>query len=388
MKRTIIIVMALLLVFGLNTSLLANQYDTLSEEKVKDIAIEFTESSLSDFSDYNSDYLIDENATQLKEFLKDKRALKIIKEEKLGRRRNLIDLEIKDVRIEELGDNCGVTLKVAVNFLDGDVKSSLEYFNAIVINKITGKVIAASTNDLTAGTLLNNQTLNSAEDLISFSNYDSKNLMLKSYKEDCSYNFDESVKKFEAYVEEINNEELNSDKKEKLVLRRSNFRSFSSSDRQAMRTYQDRWFNGFNPDYANFEGYGGDCTNYASQVLYSGCRTMYARSGSGIAGSNYWFYRSSNDRSSSWTGVNELRSFLLNNTTKGPSGNTSSTFGALESGDIIQLGSGGNYYHSIVVYKQGGDPYVTAHTSSYSGYYSSRYGGSSNSKIHIDGYYY
>ncbi len=135
MKRTIIIVMALLLVFGLNTSLLANQYDTLSEEKVKDIAIEFTESSLSDFSDYSSDYLVDENAVKLKEFLKDKRALKTIKEEKLGRRLNLIDLEIKDIELEELGDNCGVTLKVAVNFLDGDVKSSLEYFNAIVINK-------------------------------------------------------------------------------------------------------------------------------------------------------------------------------------------------------------------------------------------------------------
>lgn len=388
MKRIIILVMAILLAFGVNTNILANSPENLSDETIKNIAIEFTESSLSDFSDYNSDYLIDENATQLKEFLKDKRALKIIKEEKLGRRLNLIDLEIKDVRIEELGDNCGVTLKVAVNFLDGDVKSSLEYFNAIVINKITGKVIAASTNDLTAGTLLNNQTLNSAEDLISFSNYDSKNIMLKSYKEDCSYNFDESVKKFEAYVDEINNEELNSDKKEKLVLRRSNYRSFSSSDRQAMRTYQDRWFNGFNPNYANFEGDGGDCTNYASQVLYSGCRTMYARSGSGIAGSNYWFYRRSNDRSSSWTGANELRSFLLNNTTKGPSGNISSTFGALESGDIIQLGSDDNYGHSIVVYKQGGDPYVTAHTSSYSGYYSSRYGGLSNSKIHIDGYYY
>lgn len=388
MKRIIILVMAILLAFGVNTNILANSSENLSDETIKNIAIEFTESSLSDFSDYSSDYLVDENAVNLKEFLKDKRALKTIKEEKLGRRLNLIDLEIKDIGLKELGDNCGVTLKVAVNFLDGDVKSSLEYFNAIVINKITGKVIAASTNDLTAGTLLNNQTLNSAEDLISFSNYDSKNIMLKSYKEDCSYNFDESVKKFEAYVDEINNEELNSDKKEKLVLRRSNYRSFSSSDRQAMRTYQDRWFNGFNPNYANFEGDGGDCTNYASQVLYSGCRTMYARSGSGIAGSNYWFYRRSNDRSSSWTGANELRSFLLNNTTKGPSGNISSTFGALESGDIIQLGSDDNYGHSIVVYKQGGDPYVTAHTSSYSGYYSSRYGGLSNSKIHIDGYYY
>lgn len=155
-----------------------------------------------------------------------------------------------------------------------------------------------------------------------------------------------------------------------------------------MRTYQDTWFNGFNPDYANFSDYGGDCTNYASQILYSGCKTMYKKSGSGIAGSNYWFYRSASDRSSSWTGVNELRSFLLNNKTKGPSGSISSTFGALESGDIIQLGSNGNFYHSIIAYNKGGDPTVTAHSSKYSGYYSSRYGGTPNSKIHIAGYYY
>lgn len=120
--------MAILLAFGVNTNILANSSDNLSDETIKNIAIEFTESSLSDFSDYNSDYLIDENATQLKEFLKDKRALKIIKEEKLGRRLNLIDLEIKDVRIEELGDNCGVTLKVAVNFFRWRCKIKFRVF--------------------------------------------------------------------------------------------------------------------------------------------------------------------------------------------------------------------------------------------------------------------
>lgn len=360
----------------------------LKEEIIKNIAIEFSESSLSDFSDGSADYLIDEKAVDLRQFLKDKRAIKTIKEDKLGRKLSLIDLEIKDIQLEDLNDNYGVTLTVAINFLDGDLKSSLEYFNSIVINKETGLIIAATTNDLSAGTLLNNQVIRSTNDLIELKNYENKNSLTRSYKKNNSYDFENSIKKFEKYVEEINNEQLAHTGQTKIALRRARYSSFSSAQRKTMRTYQDDWFDGFNPNYANFEGYGGDCTNYASQVLYSGCKTMYAKRGSGIAGSNYWFYRSSRDRSSSWTGVNELRSFLLNNSTKGPSGSISSTFGALESGDIIQLGSNGNFYHSIVVYNKGGDPTVTAHTDKYSGYYSSRYGGSPNSKIHIDGYYY
>ncbi|WP_076982641.1 amidase domain-containing protein [Syntrophomonas zehnderi] len=133
---------------------------------------------------------------------------------------------------------------------------------------------------------------------------------------------------------------------------------------------------------------GGDCTNYASQVLHDGGGApFYPSPNTGISGSDRWFYRSANDRSSSWTGAGELQTFLLNNTTKGPYGQVSSTFGSLNSGDIIQLSSSGEYYHSIVVHTPGGDPTVTAHTNAYSGYYSTRYGGISNLKIHITGYY-
>lgn len=393
MKKLIMVVTVLLLIIGVNTYAFANVNDSLPEEKIKNIAIEFSESSLSDFSDGSADYLIDEKAVDLKQFLKDKRAIKTIKEGKLGRKLSLIDLDIKDIKLEKLNDNYGVTLTVAINFLDGDLKSSLEYFNSIVINKKTGLIIAATTNDLSAGTLLNNQVIRSANDLIELNNYEYKNSLTRSYKKDNSYDFENSIKNFEKYVEEINNEqsvytEEGYSEQPKIALRRANYRSFSSDERQSMRKYQDNWFNGFNPNYANFTNDGGDCTNYASQVIYAGCGVMYESSINGISGSDYWFYRSGNDRSTSWTLANGLRKFLLNNTSKGPSGSISDTFGALEPGDIIQLGSGDNFGHSIVVYNQGGDPYVTAHTSSYSGYYSSRYGGTSNSKIHIGGYYY
>ena len=388
MKKILMYAIVFFLAIGTNTNIFASTNDPLSNEEVKRIAIEFSEFSLSDFSDGRADYLIDEDATDLKQFLKDKRTVKTIKEEKLGRKLSLIDFGVKNIEVEELGNNYKVTLKIGVNFLDGDVKSSLEYFNALVVNKKTGLIIAASTNDLSAGTLLNNQIVSSANDLIEWENYRSEKALTRNYNNDYSYDFDDSVKKFEAYIEEISNEKLDMTEQPELDLQRAKYRKFSDSERKAMKSYQNAWYDNYNPNYANFDDYGGDCTNYASQVLYSGCKVMYAASDSGISGSDYWFYRSANDRSSSWTGVNELRYFLLNNTTKGPSGRISNTFGALESGDVIQLKRGGVFRHSLVVYNKGGDPTVTAHSHSYAGYYSSRYGGFANVKIHIGGYYY
>ena len=41
-------------------------------------------------------------------------------------------------------------------------------------------------------------------------------------------------------------------------------------DREAAVAYAHRWAFGRNPAYSNFDGMGGDCTNFASQCLYAG----------------------------------------------------------------------------------------------------------------------
>ena len=37
-----------------------------------------------------------------------------------------------------------------------------------------------------------------------------------------------------------------------------------------LRNYQNKWWNKRNPKYQNCDSIGGDCTNYASQVLHAG----------------------------------------------------------------------------------------------------------------------
>lgn len=128
-------------------------------------------------------------------------------------------------------------------------------------------------------------------------------------------------------------------------------------NRQKVIDYAKIWAFKRNPKYLNFDNLGGDCTNFASQCILAGCNVM-----------NYtpiigWYYNTSYDRTASWTGVEYLHSFLINNTGVGPRG-LETTANNIKVGDIIQLGNGNNhFYHSPVVVKVTDyEIFVAAHT--------------------------
>lgn len=128
-------------------------------------------------------------------------------------------------------------------------------------------------------------------------------------------------------------------------------------DRRAAYEYARRWAYGRNPAYLNFDGMGGDCTNFASQCIFAGCKVM-----------NYtpvfgWYYINSSNRTPSWAGVQYLYNFLINNKGAGPYGRLAAKE-ELEAGDIIQLGNeNGVFYHTpVVVDNINGEIFVAAHT--------------------------
>lgn len=124
-------------------------------------------------------------------------------------------------------------------------------------------------------------------------------------------------------------------------------------DREKAVEYAHKWAYDRNPAYFDFENVGGDCTNFASQVLYAGSGVMNYTSTYG------WHYRSSNDRTASWTGVNFLYKFLANNQGAGPFAQTVEV-SAVKPGDIVQLSfEGGNVFnHSPVIVQTGAVPAV------------------------------
>ena len=76
--------------------------------------------------------------------------------------------------------------------------------------------------------------------------------------------------------------------------------------------YAKKWALGRNPVFYDYTQIGGDCTNFASQVLYAGYGEMNYKPVYG------WYYIDGNRKSPSWTGVNELYNFLTSNRGRGP----------------------------------------------------------------------
>ncbi|MBQ8209083.1 MAG: amidase domain-containing protein [Clostridia bacterium] len=127
-------------------------------------------------------------------------------------------------------------------------------------------------------------------------------------------------------------------------------------NRYAAAEYAKKWALSRNDEYYNFDSIGGDCTNFASQCIYAGAKIMNFTPDTG------WYYRSVNDRSAAWTGVEYLYKFLVNNKGAGPFAHTVAE-NEIRTGDIIQLGrNDGSFYHSLVVTQTAPHIRISAHT--------------------------
>ncbi|NLZ46151.1 MAG: amidase domain-containing protein [Clostridiales bacterium] len=128
-------------------------------------------------------------------------------------------------------------------------------------------------------------------------------------------------------------------------------------NRLSVVNYARKWAFERNPAYYDFENLGGDCTNFASQCIYAGAGVMNPTPTIG------WYYYSLNNRTPSWTGVEYLYNFLVNNKGVGPYGKEVTQREA-EVGDVLQLGDeNGHFYHTpVIVGKMGNRIFVAAHT--------------------------
>lgn len=127
-------------------------------------------------------------------------------------------------------------------------------------------------------------------------------------------------------------------------------------DREKVKAYAKKWTYGRNPAYYNYDGIGGDCTNFASQCIYAGSKIMNYEKLLG------WYYTNANLKSPSWTGVQFLYQFLTHNKSAGPFGKDTKVEN-LEIGDIIQLSFDGTAFgHTLVVVEKGESILVATHT--------------------------
>ena len=127
-------------------------------------------------------------------------------------------------------------------------------------------------------------------------------------------------------------------------------------NRQWVVNYARVWAYSRNPRFYDFSDLGGDCTNFASQCIFAGAGVMNYTPEVG------WFYIDANDRSPSWTGVEFLYDFLVNNLSVGPYGREASTDEVLP-GDVVQLADfEGDFYHTLVIVATMPQILVAAHS--------------------------
>lgn len=165
-------------------------------------------------------------------------------------------------------------------------------------------------------------------------------------------------------------------------------------NRDLAYSYATIWVNERNDKYAAFDNYGGNCQNYASQVLASGGIPM------DITGPYLfkWYGSSVNEtsalvgRTPSWTGVSEFYTYALNNRGAGLCASVDVNYFYAEAGDILQVGADRKYAHTIVavdtVSKDGKivDILTTSNTTDRKNYPLSAYNYSDKRLIKIEGW--
>lgn len=98
---------------------LANEEEISSKTNAEEVALTFVTTSLSDFvdpKDYRDD-LIDENATQLVQFLKDKREIDAFKNQLYGVELKLSNTEVESIQSEEHNGLVKVLIDIMYNYV-------------------------------------------------------------------------------------------------------------------------------------------------------------------------------------------------------------------------------------------------------------------------------
>ena len=101
-------------------------------------------------------------------------------------------------------------------------------------------------------------------------------------------------------------------------------------NREKVYEYAKKWAYSRNPQYYNYDAIGGDCTNFVSQCIFSGCNQMNYNKNNG------WYYINGNNKSPSWTGVEFLYDFLVYNKGAGPFGKETTMLEEPTYGQIVK----------------------------------------------------
>ena len=163
---------------------------------------------------------------------------------------------------------------------------------------------------------------------------------LDKMKEDYISDFKDEVSDFKTYLSRYE------DKKD-TITKTCDYKY----DRTKALSYAKKYVTSRNSKWSNFSEYGGNCQNFASQVVYNGGVPM------DLQGDAIWKYygndlnetKSKSGRSTSWTGVTFFYDYAKANEGYGLCAEVDINPFYAEAGDIGQVGYNNNYKHTVVI---------------------------------------
>ncbi|MBO5111510.1 MAG: amidase domain-containing protein [Clostridia bacterium] len=127
-------------------------------------------------------------------------------------------------------------------------------------------------------------------------------------------------------------------------------------ERERAVQYALKWAFARNPLFYEFDGIGGDCTNFVSQSILAGSCVMNFTPDYG------WYFIDASDRAPAWTGVEFFYRFMTENQGIGPYGREVDRE-EVQVGDVVQLFNGTRYYHTLLITDlRPGEIFVSAHS--------------------------
>ncbi|MDO4285262.1 MAG: amidase domain-containing protein [Eubacteriales bacterium] len=107
--------------------------------------------------------------------------------------------------------------------------------------------------------------------------------------------------------------------------------------------YSDTWVGTRNTQWSDFTGRGGNCQNFVSQCLLAGGIPMDSQ------GAAVWSWNSEADSTTSWINVNEFYRYVRENEGYGLAASGDAPYYEGERGDLIRMGSEGNWNHIVII---------------------------------------
>ncbi|MEF9991070.1 MAG: amidase domain-containing protein [Romboutsia sp.] len=116
--------------------------------------------------------------------------------------------------------------------------------------------------------------------------------------------------------------------------------------------YAQSWALSHNPNYKNYEEWGGDCTNFISQCVHAG-KIPFDEDGN--EESKKWYWYDDRHRTPSWTSAELFYQYIINNNNEKTNNfgiyAREASYNELELGDIVQLLYSGRAYHTMIITK-------------------------------------